>query len=437
MPSTGILGEAGLAKESVLGTFVAPTNYIRFLPPFQFSDDITLLESKGVSGIPDMVTKVAQGPAELKSGKVKWEVEPEGGTGEHLMAAFGSDTPTETPSYVVATGVNDTFDFNIGASQLSFAVAAGTYAAGLTQADAGTTMCKLIYNGLHAQDGAGTYTVSYSPSAKAFTITRSAGTLVLMFHTGSNTAKTIAGLIGFISTADQTSAITYTGTIPVAAAYSHAFARVASASLPSYSWWQKNGINFPEFAGCMLNKLEFDLKAKEYLVADADWMGLKYVSGGTSQAAVYSTHQPFKFDQAVVTVAGSPVVDYEELKLTIENNIELVHTVGGTIYANKIYSKGFKVSLSATITVENTTEWAKFIAGTATSFTIAITSSEMVNGAIPYSLTFVMTNVQYKAAPFPVAKDLIKITFTADAFSAVGSSTTLTATLVNSVGTSY
>src|SRR6185312_4142232 len=98
MPYIGILGAAGLAKESVLGTFVSPTKYLRFVPPFQFSNEIALLLSSGVNTNPDLVQKAVQGPAYLKKGGFKLEVEPEN-IGEHLMAAMGTDTLAEVASF--------------------------------------------------------------------------------------------------------------------------------------------------------------------------------------------------------------------------------------------------------------------------------------------------------------------------------------------------
>ena len=439
-PYTGILGEAGLAPEVTPGTFVAPTVGVRFRPPFDFSVNMTLLESQGVSGIPDMVTKTAQGPSELKSGKVKFEVEPEGGLGQHLMAAFGVDTMTEVASFIVQTGVNDTIDFVCTAGTKAATVAAGTYAAGLNSGtDAATTLCYKIAAAMVVADGAHVYTVTFNPATNLFTIAtnQATGTFSLLFHTGTNNAKTMAPLLGYATASDQTGAYTYTAGTAVVAVGSHVFSRIASASLPTYSWWQKNGPDYPEFAGCMLSKLEFDIKAKEYVVASADWIGLKYVSGGTSQSITYSTHQPFEWDQAVVTVAGTPYTDYEDLKITIDNNCENVHTVSATANANKNYSKGFKVSVALTLTVENTTEWAKYNAGTLSSLTIALTSTEFIKGSIAFALTFTMTNIAYKAAPRPIPKDMIKITFSADATSSVNTSTTMTVTLVNSVALAY
>ena len=437
-PYTGQLGEAGIAPETAAGTFVVPTVGVRFRPPFDFSVNMTLLESQGVSGIPDMVTKTAQGPAELKSGKIKFEVEPEGGLGQHLMAAFGVDTMTETASFIVSTGVNDTIDFVCAAGTKAATVSAGTFPIGLNSGtDASGTLCYKIAAAMAVADSAHVYTAVFNPATNGVTIStnQATGTFSLLFLSGTNNAKTMAPLLGYTKT-DETGAYTYTAQGAVVAVGSHLFSRIASASLPTYSWWQKTGVDYPTFAGCMLSKLEFDIKAKEYVVASADWIGLKYASGST-ESLTYSTHQPFEWDQAVVTVGGTGYTDYEDLKITIDNSCENVHTVSATPYANKNYSKGFKVSIGLTLTVENTTEWAKYPAGTLSSLTVALTSSEFVKGSIPFALTFTMTNIAYKAAPRPIPKDLIKITFSADATSSVNSSTTLTVTLVNSVCLAY
>lgn len=427
---TGIFGKAGIAKEAIAGTFVAPTKFIRFIPPFQFSRDIELLISQGVRGVADMVTKVAQGPAELKSGKINIECEPEGGLGEHLMAAFGTDTTTETANFVVSSS-NNKIDFTEdGGSEVTATLTPGTYAMGASSAVAGS-LCKLIKDQMEAAGGAPTYTVTYSYTTKKVTITKNSGVFVIKWATGTNTLIASKTLLGFTN-ADTASAIAATSDSTTGSfIMSHAFTRLASATLPSYSWWQKNGVNYPEFAGCMLNKLEFSMKAKEFILAAADWAGLKYVAGGTTQSDSYSAKQPFKFSQAVISVAGSPVYDYDELKVTFDNMVDLLHVVGNGIDASKNYSKGFKVSIAASLIVENTTEWDKFIAGTSTSFAVAITGAEMAGGVTPFSLAFDLPEVYYQAAPIPIGKDLIKIAFTAVAQFNVSAAYTGKVTLVN------
>lgn len=430
---TGILGEAGLCKEDVAGTFKAPSKFMRFIPPFQFSRDIDLLISQGVRGIADAVTKVAQGPALLKSGKINFECEPEGGLGEHLMAAFGVDTATESvANFTVTLNGNDTIDFTEdGGGAVAAVLTAGTYKMGASSATAGT-LCALIKTQMESANGTShTYTVTYSYATKKLTVTIDSGVFVFKWATGTNTAKSAKTLLGF-SNADTASAIAATSDSTTGSfIMSHAFTRIQSAALPTYSWWQKNGLNYPQFAGCMLNKLDIDIKAKEFVIASADWAGLKYEAAGTSKTAAYSAKQPFKFSQAALTVGGSSSVDYEQLKITIDNMVSPLHVVGNGIDASKIYSQGLKVSISATLIVESSTEWDKFIAGTSSSFAVAITGSELAGGVTPFSLALDLPETYYQAAAIPINKDLVKIVFTAVQQYNVAAGYSAKATLVN------
>lgn len=428
---TGIFGNAGLAKESVKGTFVEPAKFVRFIPPFQFSRDIALIISQGVRGIADMVTKVAQGAASLPSGKVSFEVEPEGGIGEHLMAAFGTDTAAESvANFTVTLGTNDAIDFKEdGGAELNATLAAGTYLMGASSATAGT-LCAAIKAALEAV-GAGTYTVTFSYSAKTVTITKDSGTIQILWATGTNTLTAADSLLGF-TTADTLAALAVTSDSTTGNfIMSHAFSRLANAELPTYSWWQENGLNYPQFAGCALNSLELDIKAKEFVLATADWAGMKYEAGGTDKATSYSAKQPFKFNQAALTVGGSANTDYEEIKIKFDDQAELLHVIGSGIDAEKVYSKGMMVSISATLIVEDSTEWDKFIAGSSTSFALAITGSEMAGGSTPFSMAIDLPEVYYQAAPIPIGKDLIKIVFTAVAKFNVSAGYTSKVTLVN------
>ena len=428
---TGIFGKAGLAKESVKGTFVEPTKFMRFIPPFQFSRDIDLILSQGVSGQADMVTKVAQGAAALKSGKINFEVEPQGGLGEHLMAIFGTDTDTESvANFTVTLATNDAIDFKEdGGSELNAILAAGTYIMGASSAESGS-LCEAIKTALEAA-GAGTYTVTFDYATKKLTITKDSGTIQILWATGTNTATAADSLLGF-TTADTGAALAVTSDSTTGDfIMSHVFSRLADAELPTYSWWQKNGVNYPQFKGCALSSLEFDIKAKEFVIASADWAGLGYEAGGTDKSAVYSAKQPFKFNQAALTVGGVSVTDYEEVKIKFANNVDLLHVIGDGIDASKSYSKGMMVTISASMIVENTTEWDKFIAGTSSSFALTITGSEMAGGSTPFSLALDIPEVYYQAAPIPIGSDLIKIAFTAVAVYNTSSGYTSKATLVN------
>jgi hypothetical protein len=437
MPYTGVLGKAGLALENPQGIFTAPTKLVRFIPPFDFSPDITPLISGGVNGKPDLATKYAQGPAQLKGGKIKFEIEPEGGIGEHLAACFGTDTMTEVASFVVTLNVNDRIDFTVdGGGAVSCQIAAGTYAMGTASSQAGT-LCQLIKAGMEAASAGRTFTVTYSYATKKMTIAVDAGhVFVLLFLTGTNNSKTICALIGF-SKADTTSGLNVTSNQTAGVGvYSHLFTRAATASLPLFSWWQQNALDYPTMQACMLSKLDIDIKAKEFIQADATWLGLKYLPGVT-QSLTDSALSPLKFDQAILTVGGAGETDIQDLKLSFDNNVAVEHVVGNTIWGSKVASHGFGVKASGTLVVEDLTEWAKFIAGTASSLGLQINSTDMVKAAIPYSLACSVPTMIYRTMPRPIAKGLMKIAFSSDPIFNVAGSITANATLVNSVYTAY
>ena len=239
MPYVGILQAAGLAKEVTVGTLVTPpTEFLPLIAPDSFSEAIQLLESKGIRAIPDTVVKVVQGPGSLKNGKIKVEMEPEN-CGNLLMAAFGTDTLTETASFVVTTSVNDRIDFKEnGGSQLHATIAGGTYLAGTSSAQ-NLTLCKAIKTAMEAASGATlTYTVTYSDTTRKFTITASSTTVQILWLTGTNQATAAYVLLGFSHT-DTSAALAVTSDStsqdPV---FSHTFTRVNAAQLPTYTWWR-------------------------------------------------------------------------------------------------------------------------------------------------------------------------------------------------------
>lgn len=439
MPYVGILQAAGLAKESVVGTLVTPpTEFLPLIAPDSFSEAINLLESKGIRAQPDAVVKVAQGEASLKSGKIKVECEPEN-CGNLFMAAFGTDTLVETASFVVTTGVNDKIDFKEnGGAQRTGTIAAGTYIAGTTSATIGT-LCKAIKT---AMDGAPsatlTYTVTYSPTTKKFTIVPSSTTVQILWLTGTNTATAAKTLLGFSNTDTANSASVTSDQTTQNAVFSHTFTRAAVAQLPTYSWWFQKGAKYFQFAGCMQSKLTLATKAKQFVELDTDWTALKYDDTGGTQSPTYSAYKPFVYTQGVVSIDGSPVNDYEDITFVIDNMVEADAALSASIYPAKIYSKGMKVTISATLFLENNTQWAKFLAGTAAHFNLALTSAQVIpGGAIPFSLTVDVPVANYSAAVLNIEAGILKVHFTAVAVYDSVTAKTLSVALANSRVTAY
>jgi len=104
-------------------------------------------------------------------------------------------------TFVIDT-TNNKLDFNIGGGPVVATLTAGTYTA--------TTLTAEIVTRMNAA-AAGTYTCAFSTSTGKWTITKSAGTLSLLWATGANTASGVHSTIGFPSSSDYTGALAYTG----------------------------------------------------------------------------------------------------------------------------------------------------------------------------------------------------------------------------------
>jgi len=224
------------------------------------------------------------------------------------------------------------------------------------------------------------------------------------------------------------------------AGYTHTFTRLAATQLPTYSWWFDSGATFPQFAGTMCSKLDIAVKSKEFVQLDTEWTALSYVAGGSSQSPSYSARKPFVYNQAVVQIDGTPSVNYDDLKITIDNQVKADPTLNNSIYPQKIYSEGMKVDVSMTLFFEDTTQWAKFLAGTSCHLNIAITSPETISGStgpVPYSITIDIPTVNYKSAPLTNPKGVLKITFQGVGVYNTSGSKTLSVALVNSISASY
>ena len=437
----GQLRSAGLAKEVTVGTLVTPpTEFIPYVPPDSFIPQIQLLEVQSVYSIPDKIRQASQGPGEVKGMKLKWFGSPEN-IGNLLMGTFGTDTLAESASYVITTGVNDKIDFKEnGGSQLHATIAAGTYAMGSSSSVNGS-LCKAIKTALEAAAGAGlTYTVTFNSGTSKVTITASSTTVQILWLTGTNQATAAYAVLGF-SHADTSAALAVTSDSTTATqAWSHTFTRLSAAQLPTYSWWFDKGAKYQQFLGCMVNKLELNIKAKEFLTMDTEWVGLAYDDNGSSQSPSYNALKPFKFDNCVVNIDGSQVNNYDNVKITFDNMAKADHVLKGSIWAGKVYSEGFEVTVSLDFFVEDATQYAKFLAGTTCALNFVLTHNSDVTGAYTGTknkLTIDIPTAMYSVASYPNVPGVLKIAFTARGIYTTSSTKTASVALINSASSAY
>lgn len=438
MPYIGRLGSLGIAKETAVGTVNAtPDNWIAFNPPESISPDIKLLEHNGIFAKPDYVFKASQGPGSVPSAKFKLIAEPEN-IGEIMMGAFGTDTLSDVAS-VTISATNKYIDFDVdGGSPVAAELTTGSFPYGASSAVAGS-LCANIKAAMEAVATGRTITVTYSYTAKKFTIAIDGiHTIKILWLTGTNNANGAYAALGFTKSDTSETNSQTSDSVTAQPAMLHTFTRLANAQLPTYSFCvDKGGFKKMLFSGAMLNKLTVEAKAKEYVTADADFACLKYDSDGTATAS-YSLLRPFTFDEVSINFAGSTAeLDYDTVKIEIDNMVKLEHTLASSIWATKIWSEGFKVTIAAELYLEDSVEYAKYLAGSDTSLEVSITSSEFIVGSVPYKWTFSVPLSKYSAAPLQNGSGVLKIPFSLVGIYDPSTGKTLSSTLQNTKATAY
>ncbi len=384
--SVSRLRAAGLAKESTAGTPVTtPTRYLNIVPPDSFTPMIEPLPSKGIEALINMYPKITQGPGTLNGMKVKLEAEPDN-MGEILQACFGADTKLAAgTAIVILTGVNDAIDFIVSATPYVAKIPNGVYAiAGLETAVA-AAMNAALSNSFTATLSGSNFSIS---GTSAF---------ILDFGDGPNLATSAALTLGYTAT-DTSSNTTNTATgVPLyKAGTTHKFIRSAVSALPTYTWWFDKTLDFPLFAGSMLDKLAISMKAKGIVEVETDWVGTVYDSAdGTSESTAFSSLKPFVWANAVVEIDGVVKPGYDDFKLSLSNNVKADHALNNSIWPYVAYSEGFTPDLSMELFFEDLTQFNKFLAGTTAHVTVTLTA---IQNAITYQLIIDIPNWYYKTA---------------------------------------
>jgi hypothetical protein len=230
---------------------------------------------------------------------------------------------------------------------------------------------------------------------------------------------------------------TVTGSSP----YTHTFVRQAVNQLPTYTAYLDQGATYTAIGGCMLDKLDLNVKAGEPITLDTEWTGMTYESTSQATMPAISALQPLDASTAAITVGGSGITDYDNLKLSIDNMVKADHVVNASIYPGKIYSEGMSVKFSMDMYVEsgNIAQWTTdYLTGVSQAVVLTITSPQIAVSSTHYSLTLTMPVLKYQTAPFANAQAVLKIPFAGVALYDLGSTNkSITAVLVNNVSTAY
>jgi len=390
-------GVVGYGVESTWGTGVAPTVFNE-LKGESINKEIEANHSEAIPDISVVEDEFALGAVTV-SGDIELEMRYQG-MESLLKQALGTCTTAETASFIV-TASNKLIDFNIGAGALAATVSEGTYAAGTDQTTAGS-LCKAIYDAIHAAEAVGTYTVTFSSSTKKFTITRSAGTFSILWNTGTNKATAIAALIGYATAADDTGGLTYTSDTALVPVYTHTF--TIAEDLPK-------GLTFEidrdqsafTIEGGKINTMALAVESSGFLAGTFGIVG-EDVTTGTATAATLPTAPLVHFTHGALSY-NSGTKSITNVSVELNNNLKTDRRfVGSRLISEPLRNGKIEVTGSFQIEFEGLTEYNDFVAGTSRAVTLTFTSTTNIKTGFVYTMTVTMPLVKVTAFPVTVSE---------------------------------
>lgn len=180
------------------------------------------------------------------------------------------------------------------------------------------------------------------------------------------------------------------------------------------------------------NNLEINMANGSLLTAK-----IGVVGGNFSQlsplTASYPTDRIWSFDQSSVSLAAAAVDEIVDLTITIENNIEAMHTLNASKYPSRIKRTAHRaVNVSGTMKFDNQDEYQEFLSQSERNLTVAFLGDTEVSSGHYEELTAILPlnrHTEYK--PTIGGAGEIEVSFSSKGVYSVDSATAIQFTLVN------
>lgn len=184
------------------------------------------------------------------------------------------------------------------------------------------------------------------------------------------------------------------------------------------------------YAGCVFDQLELSFTPNQALSMNTSIIGkVASMSAPSSTTPSYpgSPTKPFNFTTMSLSVGGSATARVEQLKLTINNQLEGISSLNASDYIAKIRRKGPQtIGLAGTIDFTDMTEYQDFINQTERRWFWNITQ------AASFQLFVDIPRMVYTAFPLgQPGRGRLTVGFTGKAFYSAGSATAIKMSLTN------
>lgn len=166
-----------------------------------------------------------------------------------------------------------------------------------------------------------------------------------------------------------------------------------AAQPPSFTVWYFDAAGKCwQSAGCVSSNLALDVKADQLATIDAGWMGLP-ATAVTPPSNTPTGNPPMPSWNATITVAGTSLSKYSDVKITLKRATEMIPTVTGTQSPFAIYCGELDVTGDLTGVYQNSTDndLAAFLANTQAALLVKVAPA----GDAVHSLTLQMSKTAY------------------------------------------
>lgn len=208
----------------------------------------------------------------------------------------------------------------------------------------------------------------------------------------------------------------------VAAAHAHNFTVLESAILPTYDWWHDEGDTQFGFAAMAANKWDWIYTKGEITRQEMEWTGLYHVPSLALSPQTYPTQKPIPFATTDLALAGATIYDITNLKLSVENQIGVEHTIrSDTNFPSWIWTEHSLASVEFEALFTSLTEYNKYLATASTSLptesdlTVTQTSGQtFTEGLITtnYKFLFESPRLAYRAVEVEMPTGVVRAKFT-------------------------
>lgn len=178
--------------------------------------------------------------------------------------------------------------------------------------------------------------------------------------------------------------------------YTHKTSLLNTGQPPSFTIWYFDAAGkCRQIPGCVSSNLAIDAKADALVTVDAGWMGLQgtWVTPPTNTP---TTNPPMPSWNSTITVGGSALTKYSDVKLTIKRATEVVPTLTGTQSPFAIFCGELEVTGDLTAVYQGSTDndLADFLANTQPALLLKVAPG----GDSTHSLTVQCSKVAYTDA---------------------------------------